>query len=72
MHDHVIHYDVNTSCWLAYLLSFSLMAGKRKFRLVVLLSASKKAKRTVTNLGQVLLGTKEKFFNLFTSCAYTL
>ena len=43
MHDHVMRYHVNTTCWLAYLLSFNLMAGKRKFHPVVLSSASKKA-----------------------------
>ena len=40
MQDHV-----NTSCRLAYFLSFNLMAGKRKFHPVVLSSASKKAKK---------------------------
>ena len=45
MHDHMIRYHMNTSCRLAYLLSFNLMVGKRKFRLVVLSSASKKAKK---------------------------
>ena len=29
MHDHVMCYHVNTSCQLAYFLSFYLMAGKR-------------------------------------------
>ena len=45
MFDHVMRYHVNTSCRLAYLLSFNLMVGKRKFHLVVLSSASKKAKK---------------------------
>ena len=45
MHDHVTHYHVTTSCRLANLLSFNLMAGKRKFHPVVLSSASKKAKK---------------------------
>ena len=58
MHDHVMRYHMNTSCQLAYLLSFNLMVGKRKFRLVVLYSLrQRKQKRTVTNLRQVMLGT---------------
>ena len=45
MYDHVMRYHVNTSFRLEYLLSFNLMVGKRKFHLVVLSSASKKAKK---------------------------
>jgi len=36
---------VNTSWRLAYLKSFDLMAGKRKFRPLLLSSAAKKAKK---------------------------
>ena len=36
MRDHVTLYHVNTSCQLAYLLSFDLMAVKRNVRPIVL------------------------------------
>ena len=44
MRDHMMRYHVNTSCRLAYLLLFDLMAGKGKFRSVVLSFAAEKAK----------------------------
>ena len=52
MRGHVMHYHVDTSGRLAYMLPFVVMAGKRKFRPVVLSSAAKKAKNPMAYLEQ--------------------